>query len=190
MNSAWNDIRDQCWVCHKWCYTLIYWSPTVQNSIIRTHTNPNVNFIPDQEELDQVRALLRPTEAPYEYTRGNTVPLIAGSFTNWEVREMIPLVSFCEAIDSNKPDPIAMLKKQGRVRDDAESEADLKTDKEKYHLLRMKEQIRQEYRLKWKQSIVKSLKYKRAFHHNLDFASEVDTRREEIYVFATFGYPG
>jgi len=24
----------------------------------------------------------------------------------------------------------------------------------------------------------------------MEFASEVDTRREEIYVFATFGYPG
>lgn len=104
MNSAYNDIRDPCWVCHKWCYTLIYWSPTVQNSIIRTHTNPDSmnQFSIDQEELDQVRALLRPAEHPYEYTRGNTVPLIAGSFTNWEVKEMTPLVAFCEAIDSNK----------------------------------------------------------------------------------------
>lgn len=82
------------------------------------------------------------------------------------------------------------MKKQGRVRDEVETEADIKTDKERHHLARIKEQIKQEYKLKWKQSIMKSLKYKKACHMNLDFASEVDLRKEELYVFATFGYPG
>jgi hypothetical protein len=192
LNSTWQDIKEQCWVCNKWCYTLVYWSPTVQQSIARTHTNPDAKHSspPPSEEVtteELVRSLLRPTEN-YEY-RG-VGPKIAGSFTNWEVREMTPLVTFCEMMDTNKPDPIAILKKQGRVREEVESEADLRTDKERYHLARIKEQIRQEYKLKWKQSIMRNLKYKRAFHLNLDFASEVDLRFEDIYVFATFGYPG
>lgn len=37
---------------------------------------------------------------------------------------------------------------------------------------------------------MKSLKYKKACHMNIDFASEVDLRHEELYVFAAFGYPG
>jgi hypothetical protein len=34
------------------------------------------------------------------------IPRIAGSFSNWEVRPMIPLIEFCETMDVNKPDPI------------------------------------------------------------------------------------
>jgi len=37
--------------------------------------------------------------------------MIAGSFSNWEAREMIPLTQFCETMDSNKPDPLTILKK-------------------------------------------------------------------------------
>ena len=124
-------------------------------------------FVSDPDEVEQVRSILRVGEG---YKGG--VPKIAGSFTNWEVREMIPLIEFCQTIDTNKPDPIQILKKQGRVREDAETEADLKTDKERHHLTRIKEQIKQEYKLKWKQSIMKSLKYKKACHMNIDFASD------------------
>ena len=44
--------------------------------------------------------------------------------------------------------------------------------------------------MKWKASILKSLKYKKACHVNLDFATDVDLRYEEIFVFAAFGTPG
>lgn len=37
---------------------------------------------------------------------------------------------------------------------------------------------------------MRSLKYKKAFHLNLDFATEIDLRHEEIYVYATFSPPG
>jgi hypothetical protein len=39
------------------------------------------------------------------------IPMIAGSFTNWEEKEMVPLIPFCEQIDPNKPNPITLLKK-------------------------------------------------------------------------------
>ena len=79
--------------------------------------------------------------------------MIAGSFTNWEVKEMISIVKFCETIDVNKPDPLAILKQQNRIRDEVETEADLKTDKERMHLERVKAQIKSDYKLKWKQCI-------------------------------------
>ena len=41
---------------------------------------------------------------PSQLTTGR--PIIAGSFSNWEAKEMIPIVDYCEAIDSNKPDPL------------------------------------------------------------------------------------
>lgn len=114
---------------------------------------------PDLIMVDRVRKMVR-IKSSQMLESGR--PIIAGSFSNWEAREMIPIVEFCEAIDSNKPDPISILKKQGRIREDAETEADLKTEKERAHLDRVKEQIKQEYKLKWKNCIIKSLKYKRA----------------------------
>lgn len=59
---------------------------------------------------------------------------------------MMPLIAFCEAVDTNKQDPIAILKKQGRIKEEVETEADLKTEKELRHLERVKEQIRQDYK--------------------------------------------
>ena len=102
---------------------------------------------------------------------------------------MIPIVEYCEAIDANKPDPLQVLKKQGRIKDEIEREEDL-NEKERGYLQRVKEQIRQEYAFKWKNCIQKSLKYKRAQHLNLDFATEVDVRKEPIYVYCVFGPPG
>jgi hypothetical protein len=52
---------------------------------------------------------------------------------------MTPIVEFCEVMDTNKPDPIQMLKKQGRIRDEVESENDPLTDKERFHLQRTKD---------------------------------------------------
>lgn len=61
------------------------------------------------------------------------VPLIAGSFSNWEAREMIPIVDYCEAIDANKPNPLQVLKKQGRIKEEIEREEDL-NEKERGYL--------------------------------------------------------
>jgi hypothetical protein len=116
--------------------------------------------------------------------------MIGGSFTGWELREMTPLIDFVEMVDTNKQDPIQILKKQGRIREEVETEAELKTEKELHHLQRVKDLIKQEYKLKWKTSLLKSLRYKRACHLNLDFAAEVDPRKEDIFVFATFSPPG
>lgn len=52
---------------------------------------------------------------------------------------MIPLITFCETMDPNKPDPIQLLKKQGRIRDEIEKESELVSDKEKLHLQRVKD---------------------------------------------------
>ena len=90
------------------------------------------------------------------------VPFIAGSFSNWEAREMIPILEFCEEIDVNKPDPIQILKKQGRIGPEIEREEDIKTEKEKAHLARAKESIKNDYKYRWQACILKSLKYKKA----------------------------
>jgi hypothetical protein len=37
---------------------------------------------------------------------------------------------------------------------------------------------------------MKSIKYKRACHLNLDFAGEVDLRKEELFVHIVIGPPG
>jgi hypothetical protein len=66
----------------------------------------------------------------------------------------------------------------------------LKTEKELRNLERVKEQIRQDYKLKWRPTVMKSMRYKKAFHLNADFAAEIDLRQEEVYVFATFSPPG
>jgi hypothetical protein len=118
------------------------------------------------------------------------VPFIAGSFSNWETREMIPILEFCEEIDLNKPDPIQMLKKQGRIGPEIEREEDIKTEKERAHLARAKESIKNDYKYRWQACILKSLKYKKAQYINLNFAAEIDIRREDIYVYAAFGPPG
>ena len=103
---------------------------------------------------------------------------------------MIPILEFCEQIDLNRPNPIEMLKKQGRVGPEVEREEDLKTDKEKAHLARIKDSIKNDYKYRWKACIQKSIRYKKAQHVNLDFAAEVDIRREDIFVYAIFAPPG
>ena len=65
-------------------------------------------------------------------------PLIAGSFSNWEAREMIPILDYCESIDANKPDPLSVLKKQGKIKDDIEKEEEL-NEKQKGLLQRVKD---------------------------------------------------
>ena len=65
-------------------------------------------------------------------------PLIAGSFSNWEAREMIPIIEYCEAIDANKPDPLSVLKKQGKIKDEIEKEEEL-NEKQKGLLQRVKD---------------------------------------------------
>ena len=102
MNSAWQDNKDQCWVCNKWCYTVIYWSPSVQVQIYKTYGPDGQAMIPNQQQIQQVRKLVR--TKPSQLQSG--APLIAGSFSNWEAREMIPILDYCEAIDANKPDPL------------------------------------------------------------------------------------
>lgn len=52
---------------------------------------------------------------------------------------MTPLIDFCEMIDVNKPDPIQILKKQGRIREEVEKEEELNSEKERQHLMRVKE---------------------------------------------------
>ena len=59
-------------------------------------------MMPSQDQIQQVRKLVRTKPSQLE----GGVPLIAGSFSNWEAREMIPIIDYCEAIDGNKPDPL------------------------------------------------------------------------------------
>lgn len=100
------------------------------------------------------------------------------------------MVAFCEAMDANPPDPIELLNKTGRLKEKIASEDDLKTDKERMHLQRVKEQIVQDYKSKWKTHIAKSIKYRRACHINMEFAQELDLRTDDLFVYASFGYPG
>lgn len=92
----------------------------------------------------------------------NKAPFIAGSFSNFEAREMIPILDFCEEVDVNRPNPIEMLKKQGRLGPEVEREEDLKTEKEKAQLARIKESIKNDYKYRWKACIQKSIRYKKA----------------------------
>lgn len=135
------DIRDECWVCNKWNYTIVYWSPTVQFAVTKTLRQDCEQQ--DDIDIEALRELMREVKP----SKG---PRIAGSFTNWEMHEMMPLIEFCEAVDTNKQDPIAILKKQGCIKEEIETEADLKTEKELRHLERVKEQIRQDYKQKWR----------------------------------------
>ena len=51
---------------------------------------------------------------------------------------MIPILDYCEAIDANKPDPLSVLKKQGKIKDEIEKEEEL-NEKQKGLLQRVKD---------------------------------------------------
>lgn len=74
----------------------------MQTQVYRTYGH-NAELNIDPAEIQKVRGMVRTKTSQLQQAK---VPLIAGSFSNWEAREMIPILDFCEEIDMNRPDPI------------------------------------------------------------------------------------
>lgn len=96
---------EQCWVCDKHIYTILFWSPHLG---LHHSLNPLNGKQLIQSILDNQSNTLLDKKQPY----------ITSSFSNWQYQPMLDLEAFCALIDQHPPDFYQAVKARKLVRAD------------------------------------------------------------------------
>jgi hypothetical protein len=80
---------DQCWICDKHIYSLIFWSPSIGHSMQIDLDDGEKNRI-----ISQIEIINHENEM-----EESGPPLICGSFTDWRYKSMMTLDAYLKIID-------------------------------------------------------------------------------------------
>lgn len=104
--------HENCWVCDKWTYTLVFFNPAqLQSSnawdqcdalkehviaqLQKFHGSTSIEVDADEHFQGSVDNINVDTDE---------VVQCFGGFTNWEPKNMIPFLQYIEILDKDKPD--------------------------------------------------------------------------------------
>jgi len=163
--------KSQCWVCDKWLYALVFYSP----HRAMEHNN--------EDALKLVKAMKKQGIRMEHGER----PTVYGSFTNWASQEMMKLSDFIYSLDE-KPDILEMLQDQGKIRTSAENVSELNQREMKIYNQAVAKYDYDLFSYKWDLLICKHLRYKKPAIINLlpeDYAAARD-----LYILPCFTPPG
>ena len=108
-----SHYKNDCWVCSGHVYSVIFWSrgrAFTLNPVFKEDEDEPIRWEIDSTLGDESQPDYDPGLG---FTRGNVpyeqledkVPILAGSFTGWRYRKMVPLHEFTRARDKDFIDP-------------------------------------------------------------------------------------
>ncbi|CDW89852.1 UNKNOWN [Stylonychia lemnae] len=170
-------LHDHCWVCDKWTYTLIFWSPN-----IGYFSSIEIDMLQREKILEQVREY-----NPDENRGASNNPSLYGSFTNWKKKELLKIEQFCQIIDKDPPDLYTILRRKKLIGKEFSTYEELPDQLKKQFDPELKDHIKNHYRKSFKEVIMKNSLYRRPYLVNGQFLERFSDRtQEQLYVYPCF----
>lgn len=161
--------KNECWICEKQIYSVLMWSrgrAFVLNPILPSDKSEKLRFEIDAESIYDEEPGLGHVKGNLSYEElQNKIPYIAGSFTGWRYKQMIPLHQFAMDIDHDYKDPIEIGKTEGKIRKKVTSVDQLLPDEKLYYDVISSDQ-RKKYRHHWARYLDKNLIFKKPYFIN------------------------
>jgi len=144
-----DEAHEDCWICDREVYTLIFWSPVIGRFEMKKVSEADQTFI--IKNIDEFNP-------HHQVEERDNVPHIYGQFTNWKPKRMYEIREYCYRIDHKKPNVFERCRGFGYFRSEVDKLEDLNAEElEKYHNY-MKKHL-DTYGNQWKDVIQDYLKY-------------------------------
>ena len=111
-----DEAHEDCWICDREVYTLIFWSPIIGRLEMRKVSAADQTFI--IKNIDEFNPHRQVEER-------DNVPHIYGQFTNWKPKRMFAIRDYCYRIDHKKPNIFDKCSRAGDFRHEVDGVKDL-----------------------------------------------------------------
>ena len=108
--EQWLESED-CWICEKWLYTVLFWNKKIGMKFYVSPQNSDPENGAFIEQMTQ--RIAHRTDEVMRETPG--VPVVCSSFNFWQQERMHSTYDFCKLIDKTYKDPELPTNDQGRT---------------------------------------------------------------------------
>lgn len=173
--------NNNCWVCDKKVYSMIFWNQLVGAVELRKFTVADSDWF--VAKIQKLNPDLKDIER--EMKGGPHCPMIYGSFTNWKPKRMQDIREYCNNVNSDRPDIFARCKQSEKIHAKYEDVESLKGIALKMYEAEVRSYY-DSYKLIWKDIVQKYMKYERPNLINANNKDFLDRRDQPLFVHPCF----